>query len=186
MVIKIIEENIDISNLRNEVKKLFHHPPVRSDLLNKGKESILLQSDIENVDIWVDGSTRDRSASKMIDTEFVHILPFIKDTELAKFITKYKAFRTRIMMIKSRKCYPVHADKNPRIHIPLMTNDHSWMVWPEENQVHHLKPGNVYWTDTTKKHTAFNGALSEPGDVDSPYYSAGPRIHLVMSVSEIY
>lgn len=183
MLVKILEQNVDVATLRNEVTKILNHPPVRLDLINQGKEAILLQSNIPNTDVWLEGITKDKKTS-YADKDFYNILPFLKNTLLAHYISKYKTFRSRLMLMKSRKCIPVHTDSYPRIHIPIHTNDQCFMVWPQENYVYHLEAGKIYWADTTKKHTAFNGALSDPQDRDSPYYSPGARIHLVMSIDD--
>lgn len=77
--------------------------------------------------------------------------------------------RWRIMHILPRRTYSVHQDGSPyranhRLHIPVVTNPHSWLLFytqPPTNgtlevEHHHLEPGSVYNVDTTGLHTAVN------------------------------
>lgn len=68
-----------------------------------------------------------------------------------------------------RKCYSVHQDPTPRLHIPIITNEHCWMVWPKDQFCVHLNEGYVYWTNTQKYHSFLNGGTED-------------RIHIVMCV----
>jgi hypothetical protein len=72
-------------------------------------------------------------------------------------------------LIPTGYCYPAHDDSSRRIHIPIITNSDSGMLFFKENKFFHLSEGHVYLTDTTVKHTYLNA-----GYVD--------RINLVISV----
>ena len=70
-------------------------------------------------------------------------------------LLKYKMYNTRIMYLKPHQCYTWHRDQTPRIHIPLTTNDKCKFII--EDTCFNLPLGNIYWIDTTKYHSAFNG-----------------------------
>lgn len=103
------------------------------------------------------------------ETKYKFVPERLAGTEIEKLIEKYQGFRTRIMVMGPRKCYSVHSDLTPRIHIPIVTNDQAWMIWPYDNICYNLKPGVSYWTDTRKSHTFLNGDKT------------ATRIHLVMN-----
>lgn len=96
----------------------------------------------------------------------------LKGSLMEKLILDFNGFRTRIMIMSPRKCYSVHKDSSKRIHIPIVTNDQCWMIWPQENHCHQLLEGRSYLTDTTKMHTFLNG------------HSELSRIHIVMAIKE--
>lgn len=98
------------------------------------------------------------------------IQPDLKGTLIEQLITKYGGFRTRILKLGPKSCYSVHQDPTPRIHIPIVTSEQCWMVWPYKATSIHLKEGRAYWTNTTETHTFLNG--------DSEL----ERIHIVMAV----
>ena len=77
---------------------------------------------------------------------------------LNRIFEKYGMVRTRIMQSDPKSCLTLHHDLTKRIHIPLITNDQCFMMI--EDNVYYLKPGNVYLTNTTLKHTAVNASKS--------------------------
>jgi hypothetical protein len=77
---------------------------------------------------------------------------------------QYILGRVRIMKSEPKTCLSWHNDNSERLHYPLSTHSGCFMVI--EDEVMHLEYNNWYITDTTKKHTAFNG-------------STNSRIHLV-------
>ena len=130
----------------------------------EGYKQISLQSHIENADprkeyLTGTGKVRDLPAK---EEEFVH--PLFPDGTINKYIKKFGMYRARIMKLPVKMCMSIHKDRTPRVHIPIVTNSECRMMI--HDQTYHLKPGLAYWTDTTKKHTAFNGGTY-------------PRIHLV-------
>ena len=70
-------------------------------------------------------------------------------------LLKYNMYNTRIMYLKPYQCYTWHRDQTPRIHIPLTTNDKCKFI--VEDVCFNLLIDNMYWVDTTKYHSAFNG-----------------------------
>lgn len=61
------------------------------------------------------------------------------------------------MWLGSCACYTFHSDSSPRIHVPIITNKESFLVFMHSG-IHHLEIGKVYWVDTTQIHSAMNGS----------------------------
>lgn len=163
--IKIIKEKIDFDQLKIEVL----------DALEKhsdGSNQIILQTLTEGVEDWNTGVGRVEELDIKMENDYVYIQPSLAGSELERIMKQYNAFRTRIMRMPAKFCYSVHKDATPRIHIPIITNTQAWMVWPYDSKTFLLRESLIYWTDTTKHHTFFNGS-----DED--------RIHLVMCVEDL-
>jgi len=125
---------------------------------------IALQS-ITGNDDWSSGTGTKQSAH-----EYCVLNQSLVNTYLAELIHRFPDYyRWRILTLTPRSSYTVHRDgrggTNTRIHIPVQTNDHSWLQFyqtqPKEAEpvsvVHHkLKIGRVYKVDTTNYHTAVN------------------------------
>jgi len=127
-----------------------------------------LEKDVEN---WKDGTGRIEELEVSEEQQYINLHPYLSNSIIESLINKHNGFRTRIMIMPPNKTYSVHSDPTPRIHIPIVTNDESWMIWPHHSQCKRLTPGFAFWTDTTKKHTFINGGLTD-------------RIHIVMCVNE--
>ena len=82
--------------------------------------------------------------------EFVYDLPYTNS-----LLLKHNTYNTRIMHLEPKQCYTWHRDQTPRIHIPLTTNDKCKFI--VEDVCFNLLIDNMYWVDTTKYHSAFNG-----------------------------
>jgi len=100
---------------------------------------------------------------------------FIKEYENTYFkevydalSSKYKLGRVRILLKQPRSTLSWHRDPEPRLHIPIITNQGCIMVIDKVAQ-HMPADGSVWITNNTKYHNAFNG-----GEED--------RIHLVACV----
>lgn len=120
---------------------------------------------------WATGIGRIDELEHSDEHLYQHIHPRLKDTELEKLMITHNAYRTRIMLMNSRRCYSIHADPTPRVHVPIITNEQCWMIWPTESKCHRMAPGLAYWADTTKPHTFINGSTVD-------------RIHLVMCINK--
>ena len=100
---------------------------------------------------------------------------FIKEYENTYFkevydilSSQYKLGRVRILLKQPRSTLSWHRDPEPRLHIPIITNQGCIMVIDKVAQ-HMPADGSVWITNNTKYHNAFNG-----GEED--------RIHLVACV----
>ena len=68
--------------------------------------------------------------------------------------------RVRILMKPPRSCLSWHRDPEPRIHVPIITNEGCKMVI-EDEAFHMPANGSAYVTDNTKYHNFFNGSEFE-------------------------
>ena len=133
------------------------------------KNQIILQGLESDPDNWTVGIGSLEELEEKEEKKYCKINSKLKDTYLEKLILQHEAYRSRIMIMPPRQCYSIHADPSKRIHVPIITNDHCWMVWPKSNACYQLITKRVYLTDTTQPHTFINGGLEN-------------RIHLVMCV----
>lgn len=70
----------------------------------------------------------------------------------------YPFTRVRIMKLPAARSLSLHSDFQPRLHIPLVTNEQCMMVIGD--QVKHMPAdGRVWWTNTVKPHCAFNANI---------------------------
>jgi hypothetical protein len=132
---------------------------------------IICQTIDPDSDDWQTGIGRIAELDYEEENLYTHINRELNGTVLADLIKKYNGFRTRIMIMPSRHCYSIHADPTPRIHIPIVTSDQAWMIWPYLSECKRMNPGVVYWVDTRKQHTFVNGGETA-------------RIHIVMGVEK--
>ena len=93
------------------------------------------------------GYTQDDFVDWQPNTEYLQIL--------AKELDVNPRGRVRLLQVNARSCYSFHADPHPyRIHIPLITNDGSFMaVW---GKLWQLKSGYAYRVRVQEEHTAIN------------------------------
>lgn len=170
MKVELLEEGtIDISRLTTDVM----------DIRNKWPDDN--QFCITNVK--GDNNLFDGAMTCMNSTDYTKLNPYFYDTYLEELVEKYPDYyRWRMLCMPIKKTYSIHRDSleggmyNQRIHIPVITNPDSFLVFYEHPMVdsgtqqieyHHLKAGNVYLVDTTNYHTAVN------------YNFDSERIHIV-------
>jgi len=165
MLIRHIEKFDNFLELSKEVEKIISTIGFRDN-------QISCQNLNENQNDWYISNGSLKLLEEQDETKYSFINKDLSGSILEKTILKYNAFRTRIMCMPPRRCYSVHSDLTKRIHIPVITNDQCWMVWPLEGFCFQLLQGRVYMTDTTKQHSFFNG------------HETLNRIHIVMSVKD--
>ena len=165
-MLKILKKVDNFELLKKEVLELVD----RVGFQGPYKNQIICQSLTEGVEDWETGIGRIEELEIQKEQEYKYLQPSLKGTEIENVINEFSAFRSRILIMQPRSCYSIHIDPTPRIHIPIVSNNGCWMVWPKHQRCQHLLPGLIYWTDTTNTHTFING-----GDET--------RIHLVICVS---
>lgn len=159
-IVKLLETVENFNQLRLEVLDV---------VKSIDSTQIMCQGLAESPKDWITGTGRIGKLENRNERDYCVLNPALQGTLIEYYIKKFKAFRTRILVMPHNHCYSIHPDLTPRIHIPIVTNNQCWMIWPYSNQCHQLKAGEVYWTDTRKFHTFVNGS-----DVK--------RIHLVLCV----
>jgi len=94
-------------------------------------------------------------------TNYCIINNFFKNTIVEKIINDFKLYRCRVLKLNPKSCYTVHKDLEKRLHIPIITNDKCYIIFPDKEKIYHLDQGSVYITDTTNNHTATNCSFED-------------------------
>ena len=122
------------------------------ETLPKYDEQIALQGTKDNLDPFFSlGSYFKDKKGKETDFDTpIFDIPYINS-----IIKDLNLYRTRVMNMKSKSCYTIHRDWTKRIHIPVITNEHCFLIVNNEIK-HYPADGNHYLVDTTQLHTAVN------------------------------
>ncbi len=89
------------------------------------------------------------------ETESKYSVPLFDIPYINGILEEHKLVRTRLMRMKPKTCYYWHNDKTKRLHIPIETHEHCFLLLGDE-RVHLPADGTAYVIDTTQKHTALN------------------------------
>jgi|TARA_B110000908_G_scaffold58797_1_gene71475 hypothetical protein len=110
-----------------------------------------------SLQITDDGNSGEGKLANLHNTEkdfnvFAYHLPYTNS-----ILSELGMYRARLMKMKPKTCYSYHQDPTMRMHIPLVTNDHCFII---VNDILHRYPadGSNYLVDTTKMHTAVNAS----------------------------
>lgn len=160
--VRLLDRIINFEKLRNEVIELVKEKSSDSN-------QIILQGLDPDVEEWHIGTGSIEELEEKEEKKYHHLNSSLIGTELGNIINQYRGFRARIMIMPPRRCYSIHADPTARIHIPIITNNQCWMIWPHNNKCFKLSSGKIYYTDTRIQHTFINGGTED-------------RIHIVMCV----
>lgn len=131
--------------------------------------------------IWYDGEV-------LSDIEFCEWYSDLENEYIVQVLKSlpFDPYRVRIMNIKPKRCYTMHADKSIRFHIPVDTaEDQGRFIFDdcEENphgEVLLLKEGSCLILNTKLPHTAVNcnkkldrihivGCMEEKEETNNPY-----------------
>jgi hypothetical protein len=159
-----LEQTIDLTRLRAETWSLLADVPFDE------RNQVCIQTG--GVDDWYEGTGAMPKGEDLSKFDEMH--PRLKGTWWESFIRNlpYKVSRTRIARLTPRKCYSVHQDFHRTLHIAIHTNPKSYFLFVNEQRLIHMEAdGHIWYADTKRPHTAFNG-----GD-DS-------RLHLMMRVDD--
>ena len=115
--------------------------------------------------------SRDKSINECLYTEFVRDFDHTYFKEVYDTLSSmFKLGRVRILLKEPRTTLSWHRDPEPRLHIPIVTNQGCLQVI--ENVAKHLPAdGSVWITNNTKYHNAFNGGEEN-------------RVHLVACLTD--
>ena len=124
---------------------------------------------------WTKPDSTGIEVSRDVDIDEIEYTEFVKEFEHTYFkevfdeLKKhYKLGRVRLLLKEPRSTLSWHRDPEPRLHIPIVTNPGCLMVIDKTAQ-HMPADGNVWVTNNTKYHNAFNGGEEN-------------RVHLVACV----
>ncbi|RPG95787.1 MAG: peptide-aspartate beta-dioxygenase [Candidatus Pelagibacter sp. TMED165] len=176
----------DIQRMRDDLnkvlkKKKFESPGIThfgAIPLNQipGDENSIKGNNIRGV-YWTKPDESGKEVSRDIKIDESKYTEVVKDFQNTYFkevyetlAKKFKIGRVRILLKEPRSTLSWHRDPEPRLHIPIITNEGCSMVI--ENVAKHLPAdGHVTITNNTKYHNFFNGGEQS-------------RIHLVACVLE--
>ena len=87
--------------------------------------------------------------------EHTYNIPLFDIPYINSIMQEHKLTRTRLMRMKPKSCYLWHNDLTKRLHIPIETHEHCFLIL-DNDRFHIPATGEAYVIDTTKKHTALN------------------------------
>lgn len=159
MIVNIIEQTYDVDRLWKECNEIINHFTTETEqICLSHREEITDQKQKMSDGI---GSLMNKNLN---ERDFCIFNEEFSGTYLEEVYRSipYNIGRLRIMKIKAHKCYSIHKDYTSRIHLPLITNEHCYMVFPDDNFVYHMvADGHMYLTNTKIRHTAFNGGKQD-------------------------
>ena len=112
--------------------------------------------------LYLQGDTPDMIADEPIknyllvdETENDFWVPLFDIPYINSILKENNLVRTRIMKMKPKTCYYWHHDKTKRLHIPIQTHEHCFLLL-DNDRIHLPADGTAYEVDTTVNHTALN------------------------------
>ena len=141
---------IDLDKIKDELKLL---PKFKAPFFDQ----ICLQGVTDNPDPFF-GCGTISNIKPYKETDFTE--PNFNFPYINSIIEELNMYRTRVLVLKPKVCYSIHSDPTKRIHIPVITNEHCWLIVNKEI-IHLPADGRHYEIDTTQKHTALNGSWED-------------------------
>lgn len=161
---KRLNHTVNLKRLQTECYSIMSEVPFDE------RNQICLQTG--GIDDWYEGTGAMKQGEDLDFYSRLH--PRLQGTWWDSFFSSlpFRVSRTRIARLTPRKCYSVHQDFHRTLHIAIHTNPKSYFLFVDEQRLIHIpEDSHVWYVDTKRSHTAFNG-----GD-DS-------RIHLMMRVDD--
>jgi hypothetical protein len=93
------------------------------------------------------------------EKQFQYLAAAYQKTYLQELISiiPFEVYRWRWMILNPKSCYSIHRDWTERIHVPVISNDQSYLIFKEETKMYQLEVGSAYKVNTMFLHTAING-----------------------------
>lgn len=115
-----------------------------------------------NKQLYLQGYSKDMNPEEGTDngydidsSEHTYTVPLFDIPYINSIMEEHKLTRTRLMRMKPKSCYLWHNDLTQRLHIPIVTNEHCFLLL-DSDRIHIPATGEAYVMNTTKKHTALN------------------------------
>ena len=89
-----------------------------------------------------------------------YCVPLFDIPYINSIMIEHDLSRTRVMKMHKKTCYYWHNDVTQRLHIPVITNPHCFLVF-EDGPVHLPATGEAYVIDTRKFHSAMNASKED-------------------------
>ena len=161
MDIETIKTDINIDKIYDEINTFILNEDKYQEQLNDLvlTTQICLQGTHEEMEPYFGSRNLQYIKDKGLEEHDFNIFLFPKLIYTNSILEELNMFRTRIMIAKSKTCLSYHVDPLPRIHIPVKTNPHCFLVI--DGICHHLPAdGSAYLCDVTKWHTAMNASFN--------------------------
>ncbi len=155
---------VDLDRFRIVLKRYMEKYPLSGD------QVCLTVRNEDDLDVYEGtGSLVNRETGRILksESEFQTLHPELRGTVVdeafsaLQALTGFQLGRTRIMRLRPKRCYSYHFDFNPRIHLALETNGHSFVIIPPDVFFHVPTDGHFYYFDTRHRHTAINGGPTD-------------------------
>lgn len=82
-------------------------------------------------------------------------IPLFSMPYINSILKEHDLVRSRVMRMKPKSCYYWHHDRTKRLHIPVITHEHCFLLL-ENEKIHLPADGRAHVIDTTQNHTALN------------------------------
>jgi len=123
------------------------------DTLPEYDNQLYLQGNSSNMDPIE--PTRGQNYLHVDNNELEYNINLFDIPYINSIMDEHKLVRTRLMRMKPKACYLWHKDLTQRLHIPIVTNDHCFLLL-DSDRIHIPATGEAYVIDTRKMHTALN------------------------------
>lgn len=123
------------------------------DSLPKYDRQVYLQGDDPDMDPFEPTIGNNYLLADRTETLFTY--PLFDIPYINSIMEEHDLCRTRVMKMPPKTCYYWHNDKTMRLHIPVVTHEHCFLVM-EDERLHLPADGTAYTIDTRKMHSAMN------------------------------
>lgn len=160
MLCKTIKKFEHFGELCDEIKNLISSVSFSKKIQNQLAIQVANPTDC-GPESWLTSIGRIEQEDKtIVENEYKYIHPALRGTRIHEWLdslVEYGMVRTRLMVIPPKSCYSIHRDPTPRIHLPIKTNPHCLMCFPDHGVMQYLPANGLsYFVDTTENHTFIN------------------------------
>jgi hypothetical protein len=152
---------IDILDFRFNAKLLAEDlARVKAGVRLSGGNQLSLVNTTDNEDLHEGTGSYVTPNGRIDPSSFNRLIQRIKGTYTESVIRQlgWRTGRIRYMFLKPKACYSMHSDGELyRYHIPIITNDQSYMVYEKEGCFRMPETGRMYRTRVDARHSAING-----------------------------
>jgi len=150
-IFQIHNFEFDFDKLKEEIKEITRYRSDTKNTINWTQFSLQTNS-LDKKGIKYSQESVGKAMEE--DWELSFKYPLFDVPIINSFIEHFKLHRTRLMIQEPRSVLTFHKDWSQRIHLPIDTHEDCMMLL--RDKAYHLEEGKIYFTNTTKKHTAFN------------------------------
>jgi len=154
-IFQIHNFEFDFEELKKEIKEITRYRSDTKNTINWTQFSLQSNSPDKKGIKYSQDAVGKAKGKGMEEWECSFVYPLFDAPIINSFIKHFKLHRTRLMIQEPRSVLTYHKDWSQRIHLPIDTHEDCMMLLGNM-QAYHLEQGKIYYTDTTKRHTAFN------------------------------